>query len=108
METQDSAPLPRHNGDYPGTFPPPLRDDQATPRQAPPLAAKKAVPVRGEAALRTELTEPIGGARKRWPLIAAAIAGVATIAAAAAVMLSGGHQDPKPPISRSRWRPRGR
>jgi hypothetical protein len=96
METQDSTPVPRHNGDYPGTFPPPLRDDQATPRQAPPLAAKKAVPVRGEAALRTELTEPIGGARKRWPVIAAAIAGVATIATAAAVMLSGGHQDHKP------------
>jgi serine/threonine-protein kinase len=101
METQDSTPLPRHNGEYPGTFPPPLRDDQATPRQAPPLAAKKAVPVRGEAALRTELTEPIGGTRKRWPLIAAAIAGLATIGTAAAVMLSGGHKErtPEQPVA---------
>jgi serine/threonine-protein kinase len=96
METQDSTPIPRHGGDHPDTFPPPLRDEVATPRQAPPLGAKVAVPMRGDAALQTQLTEPIGGTRKRWPLVAAGAVGVATITIAAIALLGGHKQPPRP------------
>jgi serine/threonine-protein kinase len=91
METEDATPLPRHAGDHPGTFPPPIRAEAS--KQPPPLGANVAVPLRGEAALQTQLTHPVGETRKRWPLIAAVLVGVAGIATAAAVLLGGKHED---------------
>ena len=99
MTTQDATPLPRHAGDHEGTFPPPIRAELATPPQAPRMEAPVAVAVpRSEKDIPTMPTERVAGT-SRWPLVAAALVGVAGVATAA-VLLLGRHRDeakPAPP-----------
>jgi len=94
METQPATPLPRHDNDHPGTFPPPIRNEPATPPQAPPLAAPIAVAVpRSEKDIITQVTAPGGSTRRRWPVIAAALVGVAVLATVAVLVLGRGGSD---------------
>ena len=92
MTTQDATPIPRHNGDHPGTFPPPIRGEAPRPQQAVAVA----VP-RSQKDISTQLTDPVV-ARRRWPMIAAVLVALAGIAVAAAVVFGGSH-DNKPAVA---------
>ena len=90
MVTADATPIPRHGGDHPGTFPPPIR-------QAPGMASPVAVVVpRSEKDISTQLTDRVG-ARRRWPLLAAALVAIAGIAVAAVVVFGGSPADTPAP-----------
>jgi hypothetical protein len=92
MTTQDAAPIPRHDNDHPGTFPPPIRSEAPTPQQAPRLASPVAVAVpRGEKNISTQLTDPIAK-RRTWPIIAAVLVAAAGIAIAAFVVFGSSHE----------------
>jgi serine/threonine-protein kinase len=92
MTTQDATPIPRHNGDHPGTFPPPIRGEAPRPQQAVAVA----VP-RSQKDISTQLTDPLT-ARRRWPMIAAVLVALAGIAVAAVVVFGGSH-DHKPAVA---------
>jgi serine/threonine-protein kinase len=93
MKTADATPIPRHAGDHPGTFPPPIRGEQ----QAPSMQSAVAVVVpRSQKDISTEVTSTVAQ-RRRWPLIAAALVAVAGIAVAAVVMFGGSHEPANAP-----------
>jgi serine/threonine-protein kinase len=87
MTTQDATPIPRHNSDHPGTFPPPIRGEAPRPQQAVAVA----VP-RSQKDISTQLTDPVV-ARRRWPMIAAVLVALAGIAVAAVVVFGGSHDN---------------
>ncbi len=78
--TQDAAPIRHHSGNE--TFPPPLRSDA-------PALLPRPVAARAEAHPTTEQTEI---KKRRTPLIAAAVAGLAVLGGAAFVVMSGGKE----------------
>ncbi len=91
MQTQDVAPV-RHHGNHEGTFPPPLRAEEKTPRIGPPMSTPRAVPtpatVLREQDISTQTAEPIAP-RRRAPIIIAGVVGAGVLIAGAAVLLSG-------------------
>jgi tRNA A-37 threonylcarbamoyl transferase component Bud32 len=86
--TEPSAAI-RHVGDHDGTFPPPIREAEG--KQAPAMQAVKAVPARVDT-FTTDQTPP----KRRAPLIAAGVVGLAIIAGAGALLLGGDDEKPAP------------
>jgi serine/threonine-protein kinase len=83
INTVDAAPVRPHVGD--GTFPPPIREATAPTQLAPTLPSPHVT------------TQSLAPVKRRTPMIAAAIAGVAVLGVAAVVTLRG--SGPKPPAS---------
>lgn len=104
LTTQDAQPIARHQGDYPGTYPPPiypgagnesrplhLGREAPTPVQKPPIAVTPRTPKE----LDTQMTNPLPyGKRRRWPLVVGLL-GAAGIAAVAFALTRHG-DDAKP------------
>ncbi len=93
LQTVDAAPVRPHVGD--GTFPPPIRAATPAPQRATApteLAPAASGPRDHRPTVATESTPP---QKRRAPMIAAALAGVAVLGVGAVVMLRGGSPKPK-------------
>ncbi|HSN25680.1 MAG TPA: protein kinase [Kofleriaceae bacterium] len=88
LTTQDSQPLPRHAGDYPGTFPPPLGREAPTPQHKPAI---EVTAPRSEKDIDT-LRTGVAGTRRRWPL-GVALLGAAGLAAAVLALTRHGDEE---------------
>jgi serine/threonine-protein kinase len=88
---------PRHVGDYPGTFPPPLREVE-TPPQAPAMASALAQPS-AERGVTTAPAEPLPfeaepvARTRRMPLVAGALALIAIVVVAIVAANRSSHDD---------------
>ena len=83
---------------YEGTFPPPIREQLATPPQAPPMsdAVARAEGVR-ERGIETDVAEPLPVPRKRRGLLIGAAAGGVGLVVVLGLVLSS-HEPPPPKI----------
>jgi hypothetical protein len=84
----------RHQGNHEGTFPPPIRDQTATPQLAPSLNKVIATPVSAggrEQKISTEATDALK--KRRAPLIAAAVVSLGVLGGAFAVTQLGGKKE---------------
>ena len=93
LTTQDAQPIGRHQGDHPGTYPPPMGREAPTPVQKPPLAVRPRTPKE----LDTQMTDPLPyGQRRRWPLVVGVL-GAAGVAALVFALTRHGHDDDAKP-----------